>query len=153
MARRLGGRWALRLEGKDFSSGVGVAVVDDAGKTPTSAPSTDPLPLGVELRKLRRGRGLSQQAMAKLFGLSAHSAVADYESGKRLPHSDIIISYEHIFGLVRGILQTTRSQALAAIADDDTRTRRITFVIPTTPTRPTATTTRGADPWGTTVGP
>lgn len=79
--------------------------------------SADRVPIGVELRRLRRCRGLSQRQMAGLLGLSAHSAVADYESGKRLPASDIIIGYERVFGLADGCLQRLRAQALVYAAN------------------------------------
>jgi transcriptional regulator with XRE-family HTH domain len=52
--------------------------------------------LGRELRRLRQERGLSQRALTKLLGLSAHSNIADYESGRRIPPRDIVSSCDHL---------------------------------------------------------
>lgn len=59
--------------------------------------------------------------MARLLGLSAHSAVADYESGKRLPAGDIITGYERVFAIPDGRLQKLRAQALAEAANAEYR--------------------------------
>lgn len=59
--------------------------------------------------------------MARLLGLSAHSAVADYESGKRLPAGDIIIGYERVFGIQDGYLQRLRARALTDVANAEYR--------------------------------
>jgi transcriptional regulator with XRE-family HTH domain len=52
--------------------------------------------LGRELRRLRQERGLSQRALTKLLGLTAHSNIADYESGRRIPPRDIISSCDRL---------------------------------------------------------
>jgi transcriptional regulator with XRE-family HTH domain len=80
-------------------------------------PVASRLPIGLELRRLRRCRGLSQREMAKLLGLSAHSAVADYENGKRLPAGDIIVGYERVFGIPDSRLQVLRGQELTDAAN------------------------------------
>ena len=91
------------------------------GRLEFAAGATGRVPIGVELRWLRRCRGLSQRQMARLLGLSAHSAVADYESGKRLPAGDIILGYERVFGLADGRLQGLRAQYLADAANAEYR--------------------------------
>lgn len=90
-------------------------------------PQPDRPPIGIELRRLRRCRGLSQRQMAQLLGLSAHSAVADYENGKRLPANDIIIGYERVCGLPDGRLQRLRAQALTDAANAEYRTAAAAF--------------------------
>lgn len=70
--------------------------------------------LGQELRRLRESKGITQTQMARAVGLSARSAVADYESGRRLPPDDIIRNYERAFGLDPGMLRERRNQARAA---------------------------------------
>lgn len=69
--------------------------------------------LVLELRRLRESQGLTQQGMAKRLGLSARSAVADYESGRRKPPTDILAAYEGVFQLEPGTLQNLRDSGLA----------------------------------------
>ncbi len=69
--------------------------------------------LATELRRLRRERGLSMRDMAGPLHLSAHSAIADFESGHRLPANDILSAYERHFGLAAGSLRELRRRALA----------------------------------------
>jgi transcriptional regulator with XRE-family HTH domain len=92
-----------------------------AARDLTEPPTASHIPIGVELRRLRRCRGLSQKEMARLLGLSAHSAVADYESGKRIPAGDIITGYERAFGILDGRLQRLRAQGLADAANAEYR--------------------------------
>jgi transcriptional regulator with XRE-family HTH domain len=74
--------------------------------------TTGPVRLAETLRRLRRSCGLSQRALAPLLHLSAHSAVADYESGRRIPAADVLRSYERHFAVPAGQLHDLRDQAL-----------------------------------------
>jgi transcriptional regulator with XRE-family HTH domain len=65
------------------------------------------------LRRLRQEQGISQRGLAGPLGLSAHSAVADYEAGRRIPPNDILIAYERHFSVAAGELQALRARALA----------------------------------------
>lgn len=51
--------------------------------------------------------------MAVPLSLAAHSAVADFESCRRLPASDILAAYERFFSLAAGSLVAVRQRALA----------------------------------------
>lgn len=74
--------------------------------------------LGSEIRRLRERRGMSQRALTRLIGLSAHSNLADYETGRRLPPADIVRECERVLEVTDGHLTELRSQALAARADE-----------------------------------
>jgi len=80
-------------------------------------PVGGPAALGQELRRQREIRGLTQGEMARAVGLSARSAVADYESGRRIPPDDIIESYERHFVLRPGALRHHRDQLHAQKAE------------------------------------
>lgn len=69
--------------------------------------------LAGELRRLRLDHGLSYRLLARRLGLSAHSGLADYENGRRIPPIDLITSYEKVFELPRGSLETVRARAFA----------------------------------------
>jgi len=68
--------------------------------------------LRVTLRRLRRARGLSQRDLTGPLNLTAHSAIVDYESGRRIPPPDILAAYERHFELQAGGLQLLRERAL-----------------------------------------
>jgi transcriptional regulator with XRE-family HTH domain len=70
--------------------------------------------LGSRLRTLRRSRGLSMRAMTKQIGLSAHSNLADYESGRRIPPLDIVAACERVLEIRDGELIALRKAALVA---------------------------------------
>ena len=53
---------------------------------------------GERLRKLRTDKGLSQQQLADIIGASK-SLISCYESGKRNPSLENIISFMQIFGV------------------------------------------------------
>lgn len=72
------------------------------------------------LRRLRRSRGMSQRELAKFLFLRAHSAVADYELGRRIPAKDVIDAYEHVFA-VPGQLHALRAEALWVRAHEEPR--------------------------------
>ncbi len=72
--------------------------------------------LGRRIRELRVAAGLSQRALTHRIGLSAHSNLADYETGRRLPPQDIVISCERVLGLHDGELLRLRRAALAESA-------------------------------------
>jgi hypothetical protein len=73
--------------------------------------------LGAEIRRLRRERGLSQQALVRMIGLSAHSNLSDYETGRRLPPADIVGDFERVLHITDGHLHDLRARALADLAD------------------------------------
>ena len=77
--------------------------------------------LQLTLRRLRRAAGLSQRAMAAPLHLAAHSAIVDFEAGRRIPAADILTAYEQFFQLTPGTLLALRQRALAERADDETR--------------------------------
>jgi transcriptional regulator with XRE-family HTH domain len=55
---------------------------------------------GAHLRMLRRSKGLSLRALTDLIGLSAHSNLADYECGRRLPPRDVVDACERALDVV-----------------------------------------------------
>ncbi len=67
---------------------------------------------GLVLRHSRLEQGLSMRTVAKRIGLSAHSGVAEYESGRRIPPEDLIDAYERALCVPVGYLQELRKQAL-----------------------------------------
>jgi tetratricopeptide (TPR) repeat protein len=75
--------------------------------------------LGVELRRIRLARGLSQREVVRRLGLSAHSNLVDYEQGRRIPPGDIVSACEALFELPKGSLERLRRTALAERADPD----------------------------------
>jgi transcriptional regulator with XRE-family HTH domain len=75
--------------------------------------------LGALLRRLRRGRGLTQRDLKGPLHLGSHTAVAAWEAGRRLPPAGILAAYERYFGLPPGQLARLREQALAERAADD----------------------------------
>src|SRR5215471_13870557 len=48
---------------------------------------------------LRLSKGLSMRALTRLIGLSAHSNLADYECGRRLPPRDVLEACERVLGV------------------------------------------------------
>ncbi|MEP7024743.1 MAG: helix-turn-helix domain-containing protein [Actinomycetota bacterium] len=74
---------------------------------------TEPSTLGAQMRALRRAHGLSMRRMTVLIGLSAHSNLADYESGRRIPPQDVVEAFERALGVVDGELSALRRAALA----------------------------------------
>jgi transcriptional regulator with XRE-family HTH domain len=73
--------------------------------------------LGHVLRLSRLRQGLSLRTAAKRVGLSAHSAIAEYESGRRILPEDILCTYEQVLSLPAGYLQQLRQQALRERAE------------------------------------
>lgn len=55
--------------------------------------------LGETIRRLRRERGLSQRDLTRLAGFSAHSNLADYEAGRRIPPIDVVRALERALGV------------------------------------------------------
>lgn len=74
--------------------------------------------LGEALRGCRLDKGLSFRALARQLGLSAHSGLADYESGRRIPPEDLIRAYERVFDVPAGSLKELRNRAFAQRAQD-----------------------------------
>ncbi len=83
--------------------------------TPAANPSTEPATpaLGTVLRRLRRSRGLAQRDLLQPLHLGSHSAIVDYEAGRRIPPEAVIEAYERFFNLAPGTLGRLREQALA----------------------------------------
>lgn len=77
--------------------------------------------LGGVLRRLRRGRGLAQRDLLQPLHLGSHSAIVDYESGRRIPPEAVLRDYERLFGLEPGTLTRLRDRALAARAAAEAR--------------------------------
>jgi transcriptional regulator with XRE-family HTH domain len=75
--------------------------------------------LAATLRRLRRSRGLSQRALAGPLHLGAHSTIADYESGRRIPPADVLRLYERYFALRSDELSVLRDKALAERAESE----------------------------------
>jgi transcriptional regulator with XRE-family HTH domain len=72
---------------------------------------------GLTLRRCRLQQGLSLRTVAKRIGLSAHSGVAEYESGRRIPPDDLMGAYEQALCVPAGYLRSLREQALKERAD------------------------------------
>ncbi|MGH8890383.1 MAG: helix-turn-helix domain-containing protein [Acidothermaceae bacterium] len=72
--------------------------------------------LGARLRAFRIANGLSQRALVKRIGLSAHSNLTDYELGRRLPPSDVIVACEQVLDVRGGELRRLRDAVLVARA-------------------------------------
>jgi tetratricopeptide (TPR) repeat protein/transcriptional regulator with XRE-family HTH domain len=83
--------------------------------------SSADIELRVVLRRLRRGRGLSQRDLLRPLRLGSHSAIVDWEAGRRIPPADMLVAYERYFGLVPGQLLTLRDRALAERAAAEAR--------------------------------
>jgi tetratricopeptide (TPR) repeat protein/transcriptional regulator with XRE-family HTH domain len=79
--------------------------------------------LGAALRSLRRSRGLAQRDLLRPLHLGSHSAIVDYEAGRRIPPDAVIGAYERFFELPGGTLRKLREQALAERAADEAGAR------------------------------
>jgi transcriptional regulator with XRE-family HTH domain len=88
--------------------------------------------LGAELRRLRLEQGLSQRALTKIIGLSAHSNLGEYERGSRVPPMDIVTACERALATEPGYLQRLRRSALRE------RAREQAGATPSRPLRPAA---------------
>jgi transcriptional regulator with XRE-family HTH domain len=84
----------------------------------TGKPRQTAIALGRELRRQREVRGLTQAQTARAVGLSARSAVADYESGRRIPPDDILANYERTFAVAPGTLTRHRDRLNAEQAEE-----------------------------------
>ncbi|WP_143268777.1 tetratricopeptide repeat protein [Amycolatopsis vastitatis] len=60
---------------------------------------------GATLRRRRLEAGLSLRALARQLGLSGHSGLVDYESGRRLLPADLLSACEEVFGDTAGELR------------------------------------------------
>ncbi len=65
---------------------------------------------------------MSQRALTKQLGLSAHSNIADYETGRRIPPRDIVLECERVLGAKT--LSPLLEDALAARAATPAPKRR-----------------------------
>ena len=79
--------------------------------------------LGASLRSLRRSRGLAQRDLLRPLHLGSHSAIVDYEAGRRIPPAAVITAYERFFELPVGTLSKLRERALAERAEAEATTR------------------------------
>lgn len=77
--------------------------------------------LGTRLRALRIASGLSQRALVRRVGLSAHSNLVDYELGRRLPPADVVAACQRALSVEDDELLRLRSAVLAARAVDASR--------------------------------
>lgn len=73
--------------------------------------------LGLEIRRARMRRGVSQRGLAVLLGLTAHSNVGDYERGRRIPPLDLVVACERALGIVDSSLRRWHERALAERAN------------------------------------
>ena len=64
--------------------------------------------LGDALRSLRRSRGLPQRDLLKPLHLGSHSAIVDFEAGRRIPPAAVVAAYEQFFGLASGTLRSAQ---------------------------------------------
>ena len=98
-------------------------------KVPASAmPATDKSEsasqhLGASLRNLRRSRGLAQRDLLRPLHLGSHSAIVEYEAGRRIPPDAVVAAYERFFELPGGTLRRLRELALAERAAAEAGTR------------------------------
>lgn len=56
------------------------------------------LPINVKLKVLRKGRKMSQQALADKMGIS-RAAISNYEIGRRTPHLNELKKFAEFFGV------------------------------------------------------
>src|SRR5689334_21650707 len=75
-----------------FTGALPEGLVGEDGLSPP--PGVAAANLALTLRRLRRARGLIQRALTRPLHLNAHSAIADYETGRRIPPADAIRDYE-----------------------------------------------------------
>ena len=80
--------------------------------------------LGAALRALRIRHGYSQRELLRPLHLGSHSAIVDYEAGRRVPPDAVLAGYERLFGLPPGTLGKLRDDVLAERAAADARARR-----------------------------
>jgi tetratricopeptide (TPR) repeat protein len=78
--------------------------------------------LGAALMTCRMAAGLSLRVLARRIGLGAHSALVDYEQGRRLIPGDLLVRYQQLFpdqgDRLRGLWQAAlASRAAAAVRD------------------------------------
>ena len=73
---------------------------------------------GERLKNLRKSKGLNQQELADLIGASK-SLISCYESGKRNPSLENIISFMEIFGVTSDYLLGADNLIKTVENDDD----------------------------------
>jgi transcriptional regulator with XRE-family HTH domain len=69
--------------------------------------------LGIEIRRHRMRRGVSQEGLVRRIGLAARSNLSDYERGRRIPPLDVVIAIETELLLAPGELVAWHVAALA----------------------------------------
>ncbi len=74
--------------------------------------------LGLEIRRYRMLRGVSQRQLTQGLGLSARSNLSDYELGRRTPPRDIVVACESLLETPSGYLLRWYWEALAQRADE-----------------------------------
>ena len=72
--------------------------------------------IGEKIQKLRREKGLSQEALAEALGVSRQS-VSKWESGAVLPDTDKIIAMSELFGISTDFLLKGDFTPVTALAD------------------------------------
>jgi len=80
--------------------------------------------LGASLRSLRRSRGLSQRDLLRPLHVGSHSAIVEYEAGRRIPPDAVVAAYERFFELPDGTLRKLRARALAERAAAEAGSRK-----------------------------
>jgi transcriptional regulator with XRE-family HTH domain len=68
--------------------------------------------LGQELLRLRLEDGISLRRLARMFGMSAHSGLVDYERGSRIPPANIMQAYARVFTTEREYLMRLHRAAM-----------------------------------------
>jgi transcriptional regulator with XRE-family HTH domain len=100
-----------------------VRAAQHSGGAPANSPDEENCSaqeLGRLMRLHRRQQGLSLRAVAKSVGLSAHSGIVEYESGRRILPEDLLHSYERALHLPSGYLRGLRQEALRERAERET---------------------------------
>src|ERR1700722_16544530 len=90
----------------------------------TDKPESASETLGATLRTLRIRRGYSQRDLLRPLHLGSHSAIVDYEAGRRVPPDAVLAGYERLFELEPGSLGKLRADVLAERATADALARR-----------------------------
>lgn len=74
--------------------------------------------LGLEIRRARMIRGLSQRQLARAIGLTAHSNISEYERGLRIAPLDIVSACELVLATPGERLRRWHEKALEERADE-----------------------------------
>lgn len=81
-------------------------------------PGSAALFLARELTRIRLESGISLRRLARLFGMSAHSGLVDYERGNRIPPANIMLAYGRVFAADRDYVARLYRAAMVERAAD-----------------------------------